>query len=227
MKLAPHRLLPSSCCTASPNTCDDLAMTSADRVPLVDGSSDSGEEASDRGRRRRQQRLRLRRQRPSAAAPYRLPPSSPGPPATALVQIQVRRCSRVGRTSFSAADGVRSTPDLHVDGLSDGGSPAREWAAPERHLRAGTPPERGNRPLEGPHHSRSQSCRAPRKAGQFVNRHCECTSVFRSGGVLMRHTHLVPLRYLTLNTWSCGSYFRCLRIHKFYQRFADIRTKNS
>ena len=157
MSLEPRRLLRSGCCAGEPSVWSESAMTSADRVPLVVGSSDSADEGSERGRRRRQHRLRRRRQRPAAAAPYSLHPDQP---ATSLVQIQVRRCSRVGRASLVGSDGVRSTPDLHVD-LSEGG-----WTSPGGHLRAGTPPERGSRRLEGPHHSRSQSCRAPRKAGE-------------------------------------------------------------
>ncbi|XP_043188254.1 uncharacterized protein LOC122363267, partial [Amphibalanus amphitrite] len=167
MNLEPRRLLRSGCCAGEPSCWADLAMTSADRVPLVVGSSDSGDETSERGRRRRQRRLRRRRQRPAGAAPYSLSPSgatSADQPPTSLVQIQVRRCSRVGRPSLAASEGARSTPDLHVDLSDGGGSPTRGWTSPGGHLRAGTPPERGNRRLEGPHHSRSQSCRAPRKA---------------------------------------------------------------
>ncbi|KAF0302263.1 GTP-binding protein RAD [Amphibalanus amphitrite] len=167
MNLEPRRLLRSGCCAGEPSCWADLAMTSADRVPLVVGSSDSGDETSERGRRRRQRRLRRRRQRPAGAAPYSLSPSgatSSDQPPTSLVQIQVRRCSRVGRPSLAASEGARSTPDLHVDLSDGGGSPTRGWTSPGGHLRAGTPPERGNRRLEGPHHSRSQSCRAPRKA---------------------------------------------------------------
>ncbi|XP_037077214.1 uncharacterized protein LOC119098404 [Pollicipes pollicipes] len=82
--------------------------------------------------------------------------------------IQVRRCSRADRATFAATGGVHSTPDLHVDGLRSDESPPPGWTSPGGHLRAGTPPERRARRLDGPHHSRSQSCRAPRKTDYLM-----------------------------------------------------------